>query len=207
MPRHPAHGRFGDQGPPEEEREIIRSTEQAFPTTELYGLSIALLGGLLLLRQVFKLRRLMGVGPRAYHIVRVQGQGVHPVTVALQLIQHGSILWVPYLDDAVPSSAVDHPSQVRPLAGPADLHHRLRVRGEAAQAHPHGGIPNSDCRVFGAGGQQWEAVTFRNMQGLPTQTCHGLRVAAQSAQVLAALGTPNQNDLVHPSRGKSGAVR
>ena len=59
--------------------------------------------------------------------------------------------------------------------------------------------PNSDCRVFGAGGKQWEAVTFRNMQGLPTQTGHGLRVAAQSAQVLAALGTPNQNDLVHPS--------
>lgn len=40
----------------------------------------------LLLCQVFKLRRFMGVGPRADHVVCVQCQGVHPVAMALQLI-------------------------------------------------------------------------------------------------------------------------
>lgn len=38
----------------------------------------------LLLRQVFELLWLMSEGPRAKHIIRVQRQGVHPMTVAFE---------------------------------------------------------------------------------------------------------------------------
>lgn len=63
----------------------------------------------------------------------------------------------------------------------------------------HQSCPNPDGCILGACCKQGKAVTFCNMQRLPAKAGHRLRMSLQGAQVFATLGTPHQNNLVHPS--------
>ena len=63
----------------------------------------------------------------------------------------------------------------------------------------HQSCPNPDGCILGACGKQGKAVTFGHMQRLPAKAGHRLRMSLKGAQVFATLGTPHQNNLVHPS--------
>ncbi|KAF7456247.1 hypothetical protein HWI79_3198 [Cryptosporidium felis] len=163
------------------------------------------------------------VAGRPCDVVRVHGQSIHPVGVALEVSQELAGLRVPNLYQGVSGRAND---VFLGNAAPLNAGNHLGVRSQGVYNGAGRDVPDLQAKVL-RGADELRAVEgFRErlgtpprpgkirvrrelhqVQGLPGEGDHGLGVALESPEnFLSFGGVPNADGVVHPRRSQQGGV-
>ena len=187
MSRQARQRLFRGRGFPEEESEVVGAGAETLRTV-LPSLCVLPLGGLehLLVRSEAPL--LPVVASAAQHVVGVQRERVHAVSVADQRANQlpRAPFRRPHTDRTVSRGGVDEV-----LPAPLAALDRVGVAGDGHLLPPRDDVPH-DHRPIARGGGQTLALAVQ-VERLPAQTRHPLSMARESADLLARLGVPHDD--------------